>query len=166
MLHCPQRIQSNGGITIKLSNFCISTIVNGCSLKQFKTTGRAEFTEQLKWKTANRLYQELSAEVGMPVIVSDAAYNTEHLRLWGIIAKLVVEDSQTTVQLKRAERIRGYHGRQELILRSTGQHIKPMFIRPYAICHTPQFLLKAAGSLKQSTSPTATNRIPMLSNRT
>jgi hypothetical protein len=74
------------------------------------------------------------------VILSDAAYNSEPLLLWGVLHKLEIRGKLSTVQLTDIQRVRGKHGRQDLILRETAKNIRPNFIKPYAICQTPEFL--------------------------
>lgn len=131
------------GVTVKdrLSEFCISTIVERRRLEDFALKGRGRFTEGREWKTGRRLLDD-SRKTGLsfPLILSDAAYNSERLLLWGILQKIEIQGAQTTVHVGDIQRIRGNHGRQELRLRSCGRLIKPNFIRPYAICLTPDFL--------------------------
>jgi hypothetical protein len=124
-----------------LYEFCVSTIVDRHRLEEFALKGNGSITERRVWKTAQRLLYEAGDQgKGMPVILSDAAYNAERLLLWGILKKVDIQGEQTTVQFNDVQRIRGNHGRQELVLKSSGQPIKPHFIRPYAICETPSFL--------------------------
>lgn len=125
----------------ELFNFCISTIVERQRLAEFALRGRAKFTQNRAWTSGERLFREAQeAGTAMPIILSDAAYNSETLLLWGILHKLEVKAGQTTVHVRDIQRIRGNRGRQNLTLRSSGEPIKPRFIRPYAICHTPPFL--------------------------
>ena len=124
-----------------LYDFCVSTIVDRHRLEEFALKGSGSITERRAWKTAKRLLDEAhKQEKDMPVIFSDAAHNSEHLLLWGILKKIDIRGDQTTVQFNDAQRVRGNHGRQELTLRSKGRSIKPNYIRPYAICETPLFL--------------------------
>jgi hypothetical protein len=124
-----------------LFKFCISTIVERRRLEQFALKSSANFTERRAWKTAKLLYeQSRKAGASLPVILSDAAYDSEQLLLWGVLQKLTVDGDHTTVHLTGIQRVHGSHGRQELTLRSSGKAIKPNFIRPYAISETPEFL--------------------------
>jgi len=126
---------------IALYKFCVSTIVERRRLGEFALTGRGKFTEAREWKTVEILIEEArNNSERFPVILSDAAYNCEPLLLWGVLHKLEVKDGSTTVKLTDIQRVRGKHGRQDLVLRDTGENIKPHYIRPYAICHTPDFL--------------------------
>lgn len=124
-----------------LYNFCVSTLVDRKRLGEFALTGRGKFTEAREWKTVEALLGE-ARKTGerFPVILSDAAYNSEPLLLWGVLHKLEIKAGSSTIQLRDVQRVRGKHGRQDLVLRDTGKNIKAHFIRPYAICETPEFL--------------------------
>jgi hypothetical protein len=124
-----------------LYNFCVSTLVDRKRLGEFALTGRGKFTEVREWKTVASLFEEARKNgERFPVILSDAAYNSEPLLLWGVLHKLEIKGGSTTVQLTDVQRVRGKRGRQDLVLRDTGKKIKANFIRPYAICRTPDFL--------------------------
>jgi hypothetical protein len=124
-----------------LFKFCISTIIERRRLEEFALKGRANFAEGRAWKTGKLLFeQSRKAGASLPVILSDAAYNSEDLLLWGILQKLEIDGERTAIHLNDIKRVRGNHGRQDLKLKSTGKPIRPNFIRPYAICHTPPFL--------------------------
>jgi len=125
----------------ELYEFSISTILEGRRLEEIALKGRGKISEGRAWKTGKRLLEESrKLPAGMPVIFSDAAYNTERLLLWGILRKIEIDGDRTTFQFSDVKRIRGNHHRQELILRSSGRAVAPKFIRPYAICRTPGFL--------------------------
>lgn len=124
-----------------LYEFCISTIADGKKLKQFAAKGRGEVTEARAWKTGEVLFQNAS-EIGarMPVIFSDAAYNTENLLFWATLLRVEIDDTRTTFCFDNVKKISGKRRRQDLVLKSSGQKIAPNCIRPYAICFTPDFL--------------------------
>ncbi len=124
-----------------LYEFCISTILDRHRLEEFALKGRGNATEGRPWKTAQVLFVK-AKESGekMPVIFSDAAYNSESLLLWGILQKIEIDGNRTALQFNNVKRIPGKHHRRDLILKSSGKSIAPHFIRPYAICLTPAFL--------------------------
>lgn len=124
-----------------LFDFCVSTILDRRRLEEFALKGRGTATEGRAWKGAKVLL-EAAEKAGekMPVIFSDAAYNSENLLLWAVLQKIEIDGEQTTVQFTDVKRIPGRHHRTDLKLRSTGKEIARHFIRPYAICHTPPFL--------------------------
>jgi hypothetical protein len=76
----------------------------------------------------------------MPVIFSDAAEDSETLLCWAIIEDINITDHSTECLFRNMRRIKAKHGRQELVLKDSGKPIKPIFIKPYAICLTPDFL--------------------------
>jgi hypothetical protein len=123
-----------------LYKFCISTIIHGEKLKLFADQDWGEASEGNPWKTGKVLFQD-ACEIGarMPVILSDAAKNADELLFWGILPGIDVSDSETRFRFDNIKKIRG-HRRQELVLRSTNRKIKFPYIRPYAICLTPDFL--------------------------
>lgn len=124
-----------------LYQFCVSTIVEEHKIRDFVSKGWGEFTEQKAWKMGKVLFLE-SLEIGtrMPVILSDAANNTEKLLCWANLQQVEIDGDRTTVKFENVKKIRGNQQRQELILRSSGSRIAAHFIRPYAICRTPEFL--------------------------
>jgi hypothetical protein len=124
-----------------LYDYCVSTIVDSNRLKDFLFKASGNFTEHRFWKTAERLLGKArKQDKGMAVILSDAAYNCEHLLIWGLIRKIDIQGERTEVQINAVQKIPGYHRRQELTLRSKHRTIRPNYIRPYAICETPPFL--------------------------
>jgi hypothetical protein len=68
------------------------------------------------------------------------ATDCSRLEYWGLLAGVEIEDEATRFTIDRVRPLPGSHTPQELVLRSTGEHIAPNFISPYAICRTPEFL--------------------------
>ncbi len=107
-------------------------------MEGFALKGRGAFVENRAWKSGSELLEKArAAGVAMPVILSDAAFNSAPLPLWGMLRKLDLDGERTTVRLVDIQRVRGNHVRQDLTLKNTGKLIKDNYIRPYAICHTP-----------------------------
>ena len=121
--------------------FSIYTIAHGAKLAKAARKSRAtKFSEAKIWKTGDRLQTKAkSAGAVMPVVFGDAT-NCRYLLWWGILKTIVIEDTTTHYFVEQVRPIKGKHTPQELVLRSTGKHIAPNFIRPYAICRTPSFL--------------------------
>jgi hypothetical protein len=124
-----------------LSDFCVYTIVQGEPLAQLAAVGGGgRFEEGRRWKTARSLLEK--ARVGnrsMPIVLGDAT-DCGRLLFWGLLTEIRVLGDKTCYRVDRLRRLRGRHSPQELILRQTGKKIAPGFIRPYAICRTPEFL--------------------------
>ncbi len=131
-----------GGTNVRdgLYKFCVSTIIEGKKLKQFAAQDWGEASEGKLWKTGKVLFND-ACEIGarMPVILSDAAYDTSKLLYWGTLRRVDIDGKRTIFRFDDIRRIRG-HSRQELVLKSTGRKIAPHCIWPYAICFTPDFL--------------------------
>jgi len=121
--------------------FCVSTIIDKKEIKKFLAQGNGAFTENKTWKMARTLFLE-SQQIGarMPLILSDAAHDSEKLLCWAVLRKIELSGDRTTVEFDGVKKIQGNRGRTDLTLRSTGRPIAPMFIKPYAICVTPDFL--------------------------
>lgn len=125
----------------RLYEFCVSTIVEKRRLKDFYWEGRGKITEQKPWTQARALLGEAKKnDERMPVIFSDAAQDSETLLCWAILEEIEIKGQSTECRFSDVKRIRSRHGRQDLVVRDTGKNVRPNFIRPYAICHTPEFL--------------------------
>jgi hypothetical protein len=124
-----------------LAEHCVYTIVHSELLADaHRQGGAATFREAKPRVTRLKLWRKAQkAGVGMPVLLGDAA-DTNELLYWGVLTRLEVTDAGTSFTLDRLRRLPGGHTPQELVLRSTGNHIAPNFIRPYAICETPDFV--------------------------
>jgi hypothetical protein len=124
-----------------LYEFCVSTIVEKRRLKDFYWEGRGKIKEEKPWTQAKSLLDEAKKnDERMPVIFSDAAHDSETLLCWAILEDIEIKGQSTECRFGDVRRIGPKHGRQELVVRDTGKNIKPNFIRPYAICRTPEFL--------------------------
>jgi hypothetical protein len=124
-----------------LYEFCVSTIVEKRRLKDFYWDGRGKITEKKAWTQAKDLL-DTAKQNGerMAVIFSGAAQDSETLLCWAVLEDIDIKGQSTECQFSNMRRINGQHGRQELVLKETGKPIKARFIKPYAICHTPEFI--------------------------
>ncbi len=97
----------------RLCAFSISTIVEGKRLNEFASQGSGHVIEGNAWKTGKVLFLE-SCKIGteMPVIFSNAAYNTEDLLFWATLQKIEIEGNSTTFQFNNMKKIRGNHRRR------------------------------------------------------
>lgn len=123
-----------------LYKFCISTIADRTSLEPLAARGDGELFERKPWKTGKELFND-ACGIGarMPVIFSDAAHDCETLLYWAVLRGIDSDEKGTWFRFDDIKRI-GRHRRQELVLMNAGRKIRPHFIRPYAICHTPDWL--------------------------
>jgi hypothetical protein len=129
-----------------LSEHCVYTILHiGKLAKAARQGSPSHFRESKAWVTGRRLWQQAQAAgVGFPILLGDAT-GCRGLEYWGLLSAVKIKGEATHFTVDRVRRLRGTHTPQNLVLRSTGKHIAPNFIRPYAICRTPAFLTKHNG---------------------
>ena len=131
---------------LPLSDFCIYTILHSDKLKLiFRNGGTDKFTENKKWATALALWERAEkANEQLPLIFA-AAQSVSRLIYWGVITNLrpgpSTKAESTTINFTGLKPIRGkprFHN--SLRLRSTRKALSDKFIKPYAICYTPNSL--------------------------
>jgi hypothetical protein len=124
-----------------LSEHCVYTIVHTDLLADaVRHGGPTTFRESKEWVTGRQLWQQAQAAgVSFPILLGDAT-DCSRLEFWGLLTGVEIEGEATRFTIDRVRPLPGSHTPQELVLRSTGEHIAPNFIRPYAICCTPAFL--------------------------
>ena len=128
-------------MTKAFSEHCIYTIAHTDKLANAaQQGGLTPFNESKAWVTGQQLWEEAQAAgLGFPVLFGDAT-DCSRLEYWGLLAAVEIEGESTRFTVERVRPLPGSHTPQELVLRSTREHIAPNFIRPYAICRTPAFL--------------------------
>ena len=122
--------------------FCVYTIVNRDQLDRIVVEGTPLTRRESRvWKTADEILRQATA-VGepLPILFADAARDCSQLLYWGVLQKIELGADWTEYTVDRLRTLPGRHATQELVLRSTGKPIAPGFIRPYAICHVPEFI--------------------------
>jgi hypothetical protein len=128
-----------------LTDFCVYTIVSRDRLDPVARDGKPLVARTTRiWRDAHTLRKEaVASRKDLPILLGDAK-DCSQLLYWGVLQKIELGANHTKYTVDRLRRLPRPHKPQELVLRSTGKHIAPGFIRPYALCHTPQFLAKAA----------------------
>ena len=126
--------------TLEWSDACIYTILHIDKLVAFdRQGGYGTAHEAREWVTGRKLF--LAARAAgrtMPILFADAADCSRILYRAELVAVEVEQGTRYAFQNLRP--LEGHHTPQELRLLETGAHIAPDFIRPYAICRTPEFL--------------------------
>jgi hypothetical protein len=125
------------------SDHCIYTIVSAKKLAKAATRGSVtSFTEKKAWVSGYNLWHKAEAEdLPMPILFADAA-DCSRLLYWALLTEIQFDGDATKYTVDRVRKLKGRHSPQELVLRSTRKQIARGFIRPYAICLTPSFLLE------------------------
>ena len=103
-----------------------------------------ELTQYKPFRTAKLFAQANADGELMPIIFSDATFCIR-LIFRGILTDIEVADRSTKLTFGPLKRIHGKRT-QELVLRHTGKQIADNYIRPYAVCRTPEWLHALAGN--------------------
>jgi hypothetical protein len=132
---------------------CIYTILHTDRLVEAaRHGGSTTFRESRAWVTGRQLWQQAQAAgLGFPVLLGDAT-DCSRLEYWGLLTRVEINGDATRFTVDRVRALSGSHTPQQLVLRRTGEHIAPNFIRPYAICRTPTFLSEQGGESRSSTN--------------
>ncbi len=127
----------------ELSEFCVYTISHRDKLSAaLAEGGSVTFRESRRWTTAaKKLQAAIDAGEALSIVFADAA-NCSALLYWARLREVALVDGGTRYTVEQLAPLDGRHSPQDLQLASTGRHIAPDFIRPYAICKTPEFLVK------------------------
>ena len=124
-----------------LSEFCIYTIAEPTRLAAIAAKGgKASFKEGKPWVTGHKLLAAAQRQqLRMPILFGDAT-DCRQLRHWGILTSVGIGPDGTRYAVDGLRPFTRRRSPQELVLRSTGERIAAGFIRPYAICRTPDFI--------------------------
>ena len=127
-----------------LSCFCIYSMLHSAKLHtQAKMSGAHVLIENKAWTTGRLLWDRAhrSGEL-MPLVLSAAEGDTGDIIYWAVIDDITLgeESRTTTCTYSNLRTITPPKPKSSLRLRSKGRPLSEDFIRPYAICHTPDFL--------------------------
>ena len=123
-----------------LAPFSIYTMLHSNRLQQeCARGGQHELREGKRWVTGEHLFDEARrAKLRMPLIFS-AAEAESGVIYWAVIDDIAV-DSETTCRYSDVREVTPARPLSSLRLRSTGRAMSDENIRPYAICHTPDYV--------------------------
>jgi len=105
-----------------VARYCVYTIVDGKQLDRLAQKERKHsFRERKRWVTGEKLWQRSrdNGEV-VPVLFGDAT-SCSHLKHWGFLTRVSVDDDGTTYTVDRLRKLDG-HKTQELRLLKTGKN--------------------------------------------
>jgi hypothetical protein len=131
-------------VMTRLSSYCIYTIRHSNALlMQAEQGGAHTLTERTTWTTGSQLWAEAKRSgERMPLVLSGADVETG-LIYWACIDEITVdtEMASTTCCYSDLRPIVPVRPRSALRLRASGRQLSEDFIRPYALCRTPEFLI-------------------------
>lgn len=124
-----------------LTDLCVYTIKHSDDLRaSLASGGRANYTERRKWVRAKALLEEAKRAGRCLPIVFAPAEQTSHLFAWALLDEIVLGKT-THYSFTRLRRLRPRPQKSTLRKASDGKPLADWFIRPYAICRTPAYLL-------------------------
>lgn len=131
----------------QLSPSCIYTIAHLDKLRALEARGGSGTLKEAKpWTSGRKLLERArEAKLDLPILFADAT-DCSQLLYWAVITSIKLTTDGTTYSFERLRSLPGNRTPQKLVLLSTGKKIAPGYIRPYALCRTPPFLLEPAVS--------------------
>lgn len=128
-----------------VSQFCVYTIRHTQELNiLFEQGGTGEFSENKKWVTGKQLFEEARlTQERMPVVFA-AAELIDGLIYYAWLTDIEIQNnghvSYTIYKFEGLTPISYRPSLNVLRLKRTGEPLAENFIRPYAICYTPDFV--------------------------
>jgi hypothetical protein len=125
---------------------CIYTIkVLGDLHRAWLSEKATSFRENTNWATARRLLEDAQAEHQILGILFGTAESIDCLRYAAILTHIDIAQAgddkiTTTYRFENLRQLSKPYRLPSLRLRSTGKPLSENYIRPYAICHLPEFL--------------------------
>lgn len=126
-----------------ISDFCIYTMRKRDNLQYIYLGDRAgKFSEKKIWRTGHALFQQAMEENKKMPIFFSAADENSLLIYFAFLESIVIGDSGTTYTFTALKKIIEPKPLNTLKLRSSRRQLSNDFIRPYAICYTPDYLIE------------------------
>lgn len=127
-------------VMAQLSDFSIYTMRHSKTLgSQCEKRGQHILTERKRWVSGDKLFDyAMAAGHRMPLLLSGAEADTGVI-FWALIDELAV-NGVTNCRYSELRRVEPARPLSSLILKSTGKAMSDDYIRPYAICRTPDWL--------------------------
>lgn len=136
-----------------LTDLCIYTIKHSDDLRAtLANGGRDTYRERKKWVRAKQLLDEAKrAGKRLPVIFAPAE-GTFHLFAWALLDE-VLPDETSSYTFSELQLFDPQPHKSTLRKASDGEPLDEWFIRPYAICQTPNYLIQQPAGSGGSQSP-------------
>lgn len=126
-----------------ISEFCIYTMRKSDNLQYiYLGDGAGKFSEKKIWRTGHALFQQAREENKKMPIFFSAAEEDSGLIYFAFLESIEIMDSVTTYSFSNLNEIDEPKPLSSLKLRSSQRPLSDNYIRPYAICDTPDFLIE------------------------
>ena len=126
-----------------ISEFCIYTMRKSDNLRYiYLGDGTGKFSEKKIWRTGHALFQQAMEENKKMPIFFSAAEEDSGLIYFAFLESIEIGNSMTTYSFSDINKIDEPKPLSSLKLRSSQRPLSDNYIRPYAICETPDFLIE------------------------
>jgi len=127
-----------------LTRFCVYTIRHSKDLKAIaQAGGSGGFKENKAWVSADRLLREARLKGERLPILFAPAEGTRYLFAWALLEKInITADGKTKYTFTALKLFDGKLRRKSVLKKKS--NLEPLaenFIRPYAVCWRPKFLI-------------------------
>ena len=120
---------------------CVYTMKHSDDLEAaYASGGKARWHESRGWKTGRELVEACAAEESVPIIFS-AAERDSGLIFYARLDAVEVDEAGTTYEVSGLRSLADALPLSSLTVASSGSPLPDSYIRPYAICRTPSFLV-------------------------
>jgi hypothetical protein len=121
--------------------YSIYTMKHSAKLREeAANNARGRLVEKKSWTTGNQLWTEANKEGQRLPLIFSAAEADSGLIYWAYVDDITVTDDGTACVYSELRPITPPRPLSSLRLKSTGRPLSDSYIRPYAICETPDFL--------------------------
>lgn len=126
---------------------CVYTLLHPDTLATAASLrGPSTFVVGQRMVTAAELFEETRATGQSVAVLFGDATDCRRLIYWARLMAISLGDADTHYSVFPARPLAAIHSPQELLLASSGEPIAEGYIRPYAICQTPAFLLRMSAT--------------------
>ena len=135
-------------LSTNLMKYCVYTIKHSDDLaKAVEKGGKGKYTESKPWRMAEKLFAQAKKEGFILPVIFAFAERTRKVRCWARITDIKIAQAtdgtvKTTYSFDKLTVFPDKRYKKNLVLKSTGKNISSNYIRPYAICVTPEYILK------------------------
>ena len=129
-----------------LMNYSIYTIKHSDDLARvYSGKRKGSFEEYTNWKTGKVLLLEAREKSLWLTVLFAHAEKTDKIQYWARLTDIQIVQKPdgmfiTTYSFEKLTKLTRPRFKKDLVLKSTKRPIHPDFIRPYALCLTPNYL--------------------------
>jgi hypothetical protein len=121
-----------------LASLCVYTIKHS---RDLVPTPKATFPEKRRWRTAKRILDQARRAKETIAVVFAEAERTDNLVAWAVLTEVEITQNGTNYTVTNLKRLPEPHRAKSDLRKRDGKRLSANYIRPYAICRTPEFLL-------------------------